>query len=50
MQHGKGCVDAEDSDRVVEDRVHVVHFATVGAPCSGTGTVVEGRERKGVVM
>jgi hypothetical protein len=45
-----GCVDAEDRDRVAEDSGHVVHYATVGVPCGGAGTVVEERERKEVEM
>jgi len=45
-----GCIDAEDRDRVAEDSVHIVQYATVGVPCGGGGAVVEERERKEVDM
>ena len=44
-----GCIDTENRDWVVEDRVHIVQYATVGVPCSSSGTVVE-TERKEVQM
>jgi hypothetical protein len=28
-----GYVDAEDRDWMVEDKVHIVQYATVGIPC-----------------
>ena len=44
-----GCINTKDRDWVVEDRVHIVQYATVGVPCSSSGTVVE-TERKEVQM